>query len=271
MRRGPCLLLALAALTVLSGCVWLRLLSLRDQFADFDRAITVPDGPGIELRFRRPVLLAEDLATLIKARPTATVTLAETTVQSYAFVHITSEQGPDPRTAAAQLILTATIRGGRVTAVELPPEVFRAIPRAVALRAMRALGKAQVDQGNRSASTQVDLTGIAAPLPTRLELIQLFGLPNSVHREIGRDRLLWRFRLVGESLRSDGQPVVAAIALAFPAGSDRPTRFQANISGLWLYLDLPPAVATPPVGPATPRPLPATAAPDLPEARPAGR
>ena len=79
---------------VLTGCVWLRLLDLKNQFAQFDRYIEVPDGPGIELRFRTPVLLEGDLDRLIRGEPTATAEGGGTTVRSYAFSHITS-----PRTA----------------------------------------------------------------------------------------------------------------------------------------------------------------------------
>jgi hypothetical protein len=67
-RRVLCfrLLILVAVVLALSGCVWLRLLSVRDQLREFDRFVEATGEPGLELRFREPVLLADDLDTLIQ-------------------------------------------------------------------------------------------------------------------------------------------------------------------------------------------------------------
>lgn len=277
LRAIPAATLLLGLSLLLCGCVWLRLLDLKDQFAEFDRYITVPPGPGIELQFRHPVLYGVDLDTLIAAEPTATATAgtgADTlTVRSYAFCHAPSDLGPDPASAERILVLTAGIRHDRLVFVDLPDEIFRVIPREVALRAMRSLGTATVDRGTRSATSAIDLTGVVTPLPTGNELIALFGQPNQIVMRDNKLRVLWRYRLEGKSLREDGQPVIAAIAFSFapgaqPFGAQRPSRFQVNISGMWVYLDLP-VTSSPPVEAlhATPQPLPTSVAPDLPAGR----
>ena len=263
----------LAGILLLAGCVWLRLLDLKDQFADFDRWITVPAGPGIELRFNKPVLLDEDLDTLIKSKPTATAVAGDLTVRTYAFSHEPSPLGADPETAERVMVLTAGVSGGKVAFVGLPDEIFRAIPRDLVLRAMRSFGKAVVDRGTRSATATVDLAGETEPVPSRSQLIALFGMPNQVKEIDGRERILWRYRLAGESLREDGKPVLAAIAATFKPGDERPARFQVNVSGMWLYLDLPPAppAAAPPADPAAAPQPPAAAVPGPPAAPPAAR
>ena len=272
-RQLATIIACAVSVLLLGGCVWLRLLDLKDQFAEFDRYITVPPGPGIELRFRHPVLLGDDLDTLIRAQPTATAVSGPDAdavlVRSYAFVHVPAEI-PDPVSAERILVLTAGIQHQRLTFVDLPAEIFRVIPRELALRAMRSLGAATVDRGARSATAAVDLHGLNAPLPTGRELVALFGTPNQITLRDGRLRVLWRYRLEGKSLREDGQPVIAAIAFAFAPGAasyleQRPLRFQVNISGMWLYLDLP--ATTPTATDAAPRaaPLqpPTSAGPDL--------
>lgn len=269
---------------LLSGCVWLRLLDLKDQFAQFDRYINVPPGPGIELQFKHPVLYDVDLDTLITAEPTATATAGTgaelLTVRSYAFSHMPSDSGPDPAGAEPIMVLTAGIRREKLVFVDLPDDLFRVIPRDLALRAMRSLGTATVDRGARSATAAVDLQGVAATVPTGSELVALFGQPNQIILKDGKLRVLWRYRLEGKSLRADGKPVVAAIAFSFapgplPYAQQRPSRFQVNISGMWLYLDLPATAGAAAVAAAvvsephaTPQPLPANAAPDLPAVRP---
>ena len=272
LRTIPALALTVAAALLLSGCVWLRLLDLKDQFAQFDRYITVPPGPGIELQFKHPVLYDVDLDTLITAEPTATATAGTgadlLTVRSYAFSHVPSDSGPDPASAEPILVLTAGIRREKLVFVDLPNDLFRVIPRDLVLRAMRSLGTATVDRSARSATAAVDLQGITAPMPTGTELVALFGQPNQIILKDGKLRVLWRYRLEGKSLRDDSKPVIAAIAFSFAPGpqpytEQRPSRFQVNISGMWLYLALP-AVRLASELHAAPQPLPASAAPDLP-------
>ena len=277
LRAIPAATLVLAASLLLCGCVWLRLLDLKDQFAEFDRYITVPPGSGIELQFCHPVLYGVDLDSLIAAEPTATATSgtgADTlTVRSYAFCHAPSDLGPDPASAERILVLTAGIRHDRLVFVDLPDEIFRVIPREVALRAMRSLGTATIDRGTRSATSAIDLTGVDTPLPTGNELIALFGQPNQIVMRDNKLRVLWRYRLEGKSLREDGKPVIAAIAFSFapgpqPFGDQRPNRFQVNISGMWLYLDLPMTAAALVSEPhAAPQLPPTSVAPDLPKGR----
>lgn len=272
----------LAVSLLLSGCVWLRLLDLKNQFAEFDRFIDVPPGSGIELRFRHPLLFAEDLDTVIRAQPTATATSGsgtETlTVRSYAFTHVPAADA-DPASAETILVLTAGIVHGKLTFVDLPEEIFRVLPRELVLRAMRSLGRATIDRTTRSAASTVDLHDLATPLPTGAALVALFGQPNQLTLHDGKIRALWRYRLEGTSLRDDHQPVVAAMAFSFLPGPQpftvqTPRRFQVNVNGMWLYLDLPdqpqPAQPQPPPAPAplaAPQPPRADAAPDLPAVR----
>ncbi len=244
--QRPTLLATLAATLLLcTGCVWLRLLDLKEQFADFDRWIEVPAGPGIELRFRRPVLLADDLDTLMKARPSASATVDGQEVRAYAFTHQPADGGPDPAGAETSFVLLAGVTDGRVAFITLPPAVFRVIPRELALRAMRSLGGAQVDTRTRSASAPVDLTGVRTPLPDRGQLISLFGRPNRTMTVGADERLVWRYTLQAESLREDRQPVIAAMAFTFPPSGARPVRFHVNLGGMWLSLELPTPAAVP--------------------------
>src|SRR5262245_8179456 len=57
--------LALGAISLLlGGCVYLRLLQLKRQLADFDKNFTVQLTPGLRLNCLNPVVLADDLKFL---------------------------------------------------------------------------------------------------------------------------------------------------------------------------------------------------------------
>ena len=242
-------ILALGGLLLLmTGCIWLRLLDLKNQFAEFDRYITVIPGDGIELRFKEPVLLADDLDTLLRGQPTAALPLLDDgEVRVYAFAHIPSILGPDPIGSEGALTILAVLRHDRLESITLPKEVFRVVPRDLALRALRAFGQAKVDTSNRSAQVQVD--AVAGTIPERQAIIGLFGNPNKIDPLLGKlgtpiqERLVWRYVLQGQP--PEIPPVQAAIAFVFPGNSAIPNQFQAIIGGMWLRLDLSVVTAPP--------------------------
>ena len=60
--RTPVLLGTVLACLALSGCLYLRLLELRNQLAEFDRYFETDLREGVKLTCRKPVLLDEDMA-----------------------------------------------------------------------------------------------------------------------------------------------------------------------------------------------------------------
>ena len=233
MRRLP---LFLIAVLLLPGCVYLRLLDLRGQLADFDRYIEVVAGPGLGIRFREPPLDAEDVTTLIGSGPTATAPFPGGEARTYAFTRLPSDQGEDPPGAVTTLVMTTLVAEGRLQAVTFPPEVFRAVPRSLALSALRAMGRAEVDTARRSAEIPMDPLMDPASVPTGHELVEVFGHPN-LRQPLpgGGSRWVWRYRL---QRPEEGAPVMAAVAFVFAGGRERPVQFQVHISGMWLYLGL---------------------------------
>jgi hypothetical protein len=237
MRRPAPLLLLLAALLLLPGCVYLRLLALKVQFADFDRHCEVATEPQITLRFKDPPLLAEDIGELIGAHPSATAAYSAGEVRSYAFARI----GEPGETAPPRiLVLTVTVEQGRVAAIAFPRQVSLVVPPALAAAALRSLGHAQVDKVRFSATARVEApAAAAAQVPGRARLREVLGDPAFVQpQDDGGERWVYRYRLHAQPLPGR-PPVLAAIAFVFRPGGDRPARFSANIAGKWLYLDLP--------------------------------
>lgn len=238
MPRLPLLFIALAAMLALPGCVYLRLLTLKGQFGEFDRYCEVRTEPQLELRFKEPPLLAEDVDELIGARPSATAAYAGGEVRAYAFARIAyaGEEHLPPKV----LTLSTTVVDGRIAAIAFPRQVSLVVPPALAAAAMRSLGRAQVDKLRFSATAQVQAPeGAAVQVPGRARLREVLGEPSFTEaQDDGGERWIYRYRLVAEPLPGR-KPVVAAVAFRFPPGAERPARFSANIAGKWLYLDLP--------------------------------
>lgn len=236
MRRSVPVLFAAVALLLLPGCVWLRLLDLKVQMQDFDHHLTVLQGPPLELRFRTPPLLAEDVVTLIGAEPSARAPMPGGAVWTYAFLRL--DAAGEPALPVEAMMITAVVRDGRLVALAFPPQVSAVVPGALMEAGLRSLARARVDRATFSASSRVEADE-PLPLPDRGRLVAVLGTPSRC--EIladGGERLVYRYRLAGPR-GADGQPVIGAMAFHFPPAALRPARFSVNLSGKWLYLDLP--------------------------------
>jgi hypothetical protein len=281
-RRFPPLLLL--GVLCLSGCVWLRLLDVREQLKDFDRYFLVSDPPGLALTFREPVLLADDLKVLLKAGPTGSATIpalepaledgGEQTFQIYRFQKALSVLGPEEETAERHLELRTHLINGTLVTVTFPPAVFRAIDRDLAIALLRAMGRAKVDTAQQSAETSLPSDVSVPPPPTRAALHELFGCPNAVG--IGKDGFYqesFLYQLVpGADAGPEDKPVYALMVFQFGAEAyqpavpgaltrasptdvqiaallnaqreARPTTWMVQLGGMWLRVRFPPAKTT---------------------------
>jgi len=217
------------ALIVLPGCVYLRLLDLRDQCADFDRHLILGPGPGLGIEFRHPVLRTGDVDLLLGAVPSATARYPGGQVDVWAF-----QRREHARTGYPPLLVTVRQEAGRVVAMDLPQEMARVVPPALLRAGLRALGRARVDMAARRLDAAVLHQPGIPPAPTLPEVIQVLG-PADVMLDRGQDgiRAIWRY--------SVGSPSSAPCALAVEVrpGSSRLNRVIVSVNGLWGYLDLP--------------------------------
>lgn len=67
------------------GCVYLRFLELRHQFANFGSYFQIEEKGGIALVFLKPVLLSEDIAWLMGGKPIYEKETEGETVWKYVF------------------------------------------------------------------------------------------------------------------------------------------------------------------------------------------
>ena len=73
-RRGAWWLLVAVLALSLTGCVWLRPLTFKNQLKNFDKYVTVRDTNGLSLYFTKPVLVQSDIQYLLNAAPTSALT-----------------------------------------------------------------------------------------------------------------------------------------------------------------------------------------------------
>lgn len=152
---GRIALLALLCTAVLStsGCVFLRLLELKNQLAEFDRNFAVDHEDGLTLRFLHPVLLERDM-WLLGLPPT----LREPSATGVTWTLIFEKLHPAPPSEPPEFDLSVTLRfaEGKLAAFHLGEEYFALIPKQAVLMTIKSLGKVEIDTAGRQAVLEIE-------------------------------------------------------------------------------------------------------------------
>ena len=179
-RRAGRLLAGLAAAGLclaLGGCIYLRLLELRDQLADFDRNFDVDLRHGVTIAFRKPVLLDEDMM-FFKLVPESRQRLGH--VERWHFRWIKAYQAPGEDPSNYEVSVDFLFVDHKLARVLLPERLFVFVPKHFFLTIVKAFGHAQIDRNRRTASADVHedfAPGVIPPPPGDTELLAMLGAP----------------------------------------------------------------------------------------------
>jgi len=228
-----------AGLLLLSGCMWLRLSTVKDQLADLDRYIEVPDGERLELRFKERPLRAGDPEDVIGAPPSTAAALADGTQQlTWRFRRVALDGQVVPETGWI-LDFDVWTKDGRVTAVAFPAQVYRVMDRERCITMLRAFGQGEVDTSKREVEAQVQVhePGIAtasgaasasAVWLQRAAMLECLGAPFTSIVAEQQLRDTYRYRL-------DGTPTAEArLLLEYDESGSRLQRMRVTINKIWL-------------------------------------
>jgi hypothetical protein len=177
---------------LLGGCIYLRLLELRNQLADFDRYFSTDLRHGVTIICRQPVLLDQDMA-FFRLTPASRTRIGVAERWHFRWVKNPPSPGEDP--AQHEISADFIFVDHKLTRVILPPRLFAFVPKGFFLQMVRAFGHARLDRATRTASAQVHTAygpGDEPPRLTRGSLTALLGTPTTVARQ--PDAVLWRYR-----------------------------------------------------------------------------
>jgi hypothetical protein len=223
--------LALAAVTLLlGGCVYLRLLEVKRQLAQFDQHFVLHTEEGLKLICQTPVLLTDDIRWL-GIRPETIKRLGRAEQWHVRWVKQLPPGVTDKGTFFIALDLT--FADGKLTGIAIPETYFALLPKSFVIGVIKSLGGARVDKSHRSAEAAVadaaalarpDLPGIdkvlGQPTEERIEggvAIQRYRyIPATTERGAGIFEMTLRFdNATGELLHWHGKTPMGNIAFDF--------------------------------------------------------
>lgn len=197
------LLLAIAVLS--GGCVYLRLLALKNQLADFDRNFTLHLEDGVRIQCQNPLIQSSDLRWLGVAPTRITATGADSVQWRVRWLKQPPPGVVEPVEYDVEIF--AELADDRVTSVHIPERSFEFFPKELFAQLLRSTAGARIDRRSRRAEVTTTAPEPAPGfVPPRREAIeQILGLPTGRSDEGPLARYLYRY--VPDNTHGGGRPV----------------------------------------------------------------
>lgn len=218
------LLLMALSLATLSGCVYLRLLEVKSQLADFNRHFQVHFDPRPRVVCADPVLLARDADKLLKLAPTSVGREAEHLVYTYHFVKrkhdLSGEDG------AFDMDLVLRFHDDKLQEIEFP-EKFTEFMSAEALdKLFRRMDAARVDSVSKRASWLAP--ELAEHLAREEDILRFLGQPTQSGAADGLLAMTYVYDLHGDEATQEA----ARFELTVNEDQDYVVRSDIRLGGL---------------------------------------
>jgi hypothetical protein len=215
----------LTAAVFLSGCVYLRLLELKKQFARFDTFFKADTSDGVRIECLKPLLLASDVRWLGIFPETITPGAGKTENWTVRWV---KEAPPGlPETTVHDVELYARFTGERLSHVSIPERYFEFFSKELFVNLLRSTGGARIDRGSRSADVE-NMPLPTAPeikFPTRESIDGMLGRPTEQATRDGLDIFRYRYHTV--TTEEDAEPI--EVTFSFESGSGRLQKLRAKL------------------------------------------
>ncbi|MEW6665694.1 MAG: hypothetical protein AB1512_10810 [Thermodesulfobacteriota bacterium] len=237
-RRFVAWFLLSALVIPIAGCVYLRLLEVKRQLADFEKYCSLENRDALVVIFHKPVLLKDDILLLARRGPTLAEDGPKKSLWQYHFVkqylpHQEEEKG------RYDVPVRLFFEENKMYGGTLPEAFYHLMPRAFLIEAIRAIGRSRVNPVKRHAKGEFyeSRVKLETPLPKKQDFLRLLGRPYSEEDKEGTSTLTFVYRLQRGKL--DRKPQTDAWArLTFLKGEENLTQIEAKFAGLGLSLSL---------------------------------
>ena len=242
-RRAAAVLAGALASVLLGGCIYLRLLELRNQLAHFDRFFDTDLRTGVRITCKQPVLLDGDMA-FFKLAPESRARAG--VAERWQFRWIKASRGPGENPGDYEVAVDFIFVEHKLTRVILPERLFVFIPKQFFLTIVRAFGHAQVDKQKRTASASVHEDFGPDQMPpqlTRAGLSAMLGAPFESKETAAGLRWHYQYRAASADQRSGH----IDITFTLDPANQKVRRIQGRIFDLTLDIVLSDSTPAPPV------------------------
>ncbi len=164
----------------LSGCVYLRLLSFKNQLKSFDQNVSVESSPTLIFGFRDPVVRDSDFIFISGASPGKIDKIPQfpsEEIWTWTFEKRKSSPAHQPYT----MEFRTRFKDGLLTQMEIDETFVALVGGDLILTMFRNIGNAKINKLRRSMSAELDNNSVSEmPLPSLAEIIDVMGEPTRI-------------------------------------------------------------------------------------------
>jgi hypothetical protein len=171
---------------LLGGCVYVRLLQLKNQLAEADKHFQMDATNGVRIDCLHPILLGDDVRWL-GIEPE---TIGGTPEAEIWRVRWIKETPPDvTETTIYDVELAAAFTKKKLSQVYIPEKYFAFFPKDLFVNLLRSTGTAKIDRTSRQADVNAgtDPEKPAIPMPKISEIEGMLGVPTE--KKVGKSEI----------------------------------------------------------------------------------
>lgn len=217
-----------------TGCVYLRLLQVKNQLSSFNGYFRIKDDGGLTLVFLRPVLLTGDILWLMESAPLSKKKEDEGELWKYVLrkEYPSEKKGEDDRFDIPILML---FKEGKLVEITFPERFLRYVSKPLLIKMFTSMGSAEIDRSNRRAGSRFQAKD-SLEIPRKGQVVSVLGAPFSI-RDSGHTAVFTYLYSLEEESGSNGGGFKLVMGFRFQNDDDRLLSAETNLRGLKMSLD----------------------------------
>src|SRR4051812_20870230 len=175
-RARRWLALGIASLSLLlGGCVYLRLLELKQQLGKFDQFFSLQTSDGVAIVCLTPVLRTSDVRW-IGLKPETTKKIGQ--AEHWQVRWVKQLQPGVTENIEFDIVLELAFAQDKLTRVAIPERYFAIMPKEFLIGVIKSLGSGKIDKAGKKIEASVSAAEIAAARPKLPAIDKLLGIPS---------------------------------------------------------------------------------------------
>ena len=193
------------------GCRLFRFLEVKRQLGNFTENFSVSDQDGLRLIFKKPVLLAGDMAWLMVYSPPVKTRVSQDT-ELWTYRLVKKYPGRKRESGNFDLPMGMKLCSGKLCEVVFPERFTKYISKEVLGKVMGSVGGAEVKKLAKTSTAAVRALE-SKEIPNLSEVIEILGRPYAKLNEEGGRVFVYKYRLREKT--PEGKYVVFSLLLSF--------------------------------------------------------
>ena len=233
IKRKPSIYLILLIITtLLSGCVYYRLLKLKRQFENFEDNFELEDKKGLTLVFKNPILYKKDIKWLLNNEPTKVLD-----ENGNNWLYILTKKNVDgiKEEKNYDIDIMTDFEKDKLKEFTLPKRFLENLSKEMLAKMFKSMGKSDVNKSEKKASTTMQ--GKKEGLPTIYDVLYTLGEPYEKQEEKETTKLKYIYTVKKPENGSELKPFNLIFDFDIKNKDKVIRKSVVNINGLKMAID----------------------------------